>query len=254
MYGVFNRVNSALSGIIDAMSIRRLDLTWPRAEENLACDEVLLDLLQEGRGEETLRFWQPDSHFVVLGYGNSLQQNVRLSACRRAGIPILRRCSGGGTVLQGPGCLNYALILRAKPGTPLETIRQTNGHILQRHQQALESLLGRPVRIEGETDLAVGPMKISGNSQRRKKEVLLFHGSILLHLDLELVERLLPLPQRQPAYRRRRSHRRFLQNTHLDPEAVKQALAAAWDCQPARVPPPRERVQALARDRYSILP
>lgn len=247
---MFRRAASARSGIIEEVSIRRLDLTLPSPEENLACDEVLLDLLEDGQGEEILRFWQPASHFVVLGYGNPLLQNVRISACRRAGIPVLRRCSGGGTVLQGPGCLNYALILRTHPATPFQTIRQTNRFVLERHCRALNPLLGRPAAIQGETDLAVGSMKISGNSQRRRRTALLFHGSLLLDLNLRLVEQLLPQPVRQPAYRQRRDHRRFLQNTHLDPESVKQALATAWNCDGAPNPLPAERLRALAQTRY----
>lgn len=241
-----------MSGIIDCVRIRRLDWTLPTPEENLACDELLLDLLEEGRGEETLRFWEPDSHFVVLGYGNVPEREIQQTACRRAGIPVLRRCSGGGTVLQGPGCLNYALILRIGPDH--QTIRQTNCFILQRHRQVLESLLGQPVQIQGDTDLTVGALKISGNSQRRRKETLLFHGSILLNLDLNLMERLLSKPSRQPAYRGNRSHRQFLRNTGLNPETLKNGLAAAWDCRlPATAPSP-EKVQTLARKRHPILP
>ncbi len=233
------------------MSIQRLDLTLPSPEENLACDEVLLDLLEEGRGEETLRFWEPVSHFVVLGYGNAFEREVRWAACRAAGIPVLRRCSGGGTVLQGPGCLNYTLALRIRPDSPLKNICQTNCFILDRFRQALEPLLGRPVTLQGDTDLALGPFKISGNSQRRKKTALLFHGSLLISLDLDLMEKLLPPPSRQPAYRRDRTHLQFLQNTRLDPRKTKEALAAAWNCLPTTFPPFGERVRTLAAERYA---
>lgn len=248
---MFRRRSWALSGIIEDVSIQRLALTLPTPEENLACDEALLDLLQEGQGEETLRFWQPSTHFVVLGYGNSLDCNVRADACRLAGVPILRRCSGGGTVLQGPGCLNYALILRASSDARLRTLCQTNCFILDRLRQALEPLLGRAVTTQGETDLTLGPLKISGNSQRRKRDVLLFHGTLLLDLDLDLMERLLPPPARRPAYRKDRPHREFLHNTHLDPEKVQQALCAAWDCRTTPNRFPQQRVRTLARERYA---
>lgn len=248
---MFRRSASALSGIIEDVFIQRLDLTLPTPEENLACDEVLLDFLQEGQGSEILRFWQPSTHFVVLGYGNSLEQNVRADACRLAKVPILRRCSGGGTVLQGPGCLNYALILRASSAAPLQTICQTNCFILDRFRQALEPLLGGTVTTQGETDLALGPLKISGNCQRRKRDVLLFHGTLLLDMDLTLMEQLLPQPARRPAYRQDRPHREFLHNTHLDPKKVRQALSAEWNCRTTLNRFPEERIRALARERYA---
>src|SRR4029077_18373734 len=95
-----------------------LDLTLPTPAENLACDEALLDQCEAGQGEGVLRFWEPPGLFVVVGYANPVATEVNAAACREHGIPIFRRCSGGGTVLQGPGCLNYALILKIESNGP----------------------------------------------------------------------------------------------------------------------------------------
>src|SRR5689334_4783234 len=92
--------------------MKLLDLTLPTPEENLACDEALLDRCDEGVGPAVLRFWQPQQYFVVVGYSNRVEREVNQEVCQARGIPILRRCSGGGAVLQGAGCLNYSLILR----------------------------------------------------------------------------------------------------------------------------------------------
>ena len=96
----------------DARQMKCLDLTLRTPAENLACDEGLLDFCEGGCGHEILRFWEPQTHFVVLGHANRVATEVDREACERLGIPVLRRCSGGGTVLQGPGCLNYSLILK----------------------------------------------------------------------------------------------------------------------------------------------
>jgi len=81
---------------------------------------VLLDWCEEPEGPEVLRFWGPQKHFVVVGYSNaSNARSMSRPAVNRA-IPILRRCTGGGTVLQGPGCLNYSLILRIESFPELE--------------------------------------------------------------------------------------------------------------------------------------
>ena len=89
-----------------------LDLTLPSPAANLACDEVLLDACEEGSGPEVLRFWEPREYFVVAGFSNSVVREANLEACRHIGVGVFRRCSGGGTVLQGPGCLNYSLALK----------------------------------------------------------------------------------------------------------------------------------------------
>lgn len=209
--------------------MKTLDLTLPTAEENLTCDEALLDQCQKTGGPELLRFWRPVQHFIVLGYGRSAEQDVRLNACRKQNIPILRRCSGGGTVLQGPGCLNYSLILRIEPQGPLRTIGRTNAFILERHQRLFERLLRQPVSVRGDTDLALGDRKFCGNAQRRKHGWLLFHGSILLDLDFNLLEELLPVPDRQPEYRNQRSHRDFLLNLSRPAEEIQAALMQDWN-------------------------
>src|SRR5688572_3012189 len=86
--------------------LRVLDRTLGSPEENLAFDDSLLEA-----GQETLRFWESPVPFVVLGRSGKVEEEVNVAACEEAGIPVLRRPSGGGTVVQGPGCLNYALVL-----------------------------------------------------------------------------------------------------------------------------------------------
>ena len=116
-----------------------LDLNLPSPAGNLACDEALLDAAESGASGELLRFWESPEYFVVVGYANKVSSEVNVAACETRGIPILRRCSGGGTVLQGPGCLNYALVLRISEDGPTRNISAANRFIMQRNRAALES-------------------------------------------------------------------------------------------------------------------
>ena len=118
-----------------------LDLTFPTPAENLAADEALLDWCDETGGPEMLRFWEPREHFVVVGYANKVATEVHTDACAESHVPILRRCSGGGTVLQAPGCLNYSLILRIIEGGSLASINSANRFIMERNRAAIERLL-----------------------------------------------------------------------------------------------------------------
>src|SRR5437016_6264440 len=129
--------------------MKYLDLTFPTPAENLACDEALLECAEQPHGTELLRFWEPKQHVVVTGYANKPAVEVNLKQCHRLGIPVLRRCTGGGAVLQGPGCLNYSLILRINQSSALQNITQTNEFVMGRHAQTLAGLVRRPVTVEG---------------------------------------------------------------------------------------------------------
>jgi lipoate-protein ligase A len=231
--------------------MKYIDLTLPTPAENLACDEALLDLCEEGIDGELLRFWESPAPFVVVGYANQVAREVDLDACKTHKIDVFRRCSGGGTVLQIPGCLNYCVILQISESSPLQSISGTNKHVLGCHQAALESLARSPIQIRGHTDLAIRDLKFSGNSQRRKRKCLLFHGTFLLQADISLIEKVLFPPSKQPDYRQGRPHRQFLINLEIDSEMAKSALRKAWNAQVPLAEPPMEQIQELVRQKYS---
>lgn len=226
------------------------DLTLASPEENLACDEILLDVCEAGSLEGVLRFWEPAQYFVVIGYANRAAVEVDLEFCRRHDIPVLRRCTGGGAVLQGPGCLNYSLILPMAESPALAGIAGTNDFILKRHQHTLQALVQAPVERQGHTDLTIGGLKFSGNSQRRRKAFVLFHGSFLLHADIGLIEKTLPFPSHQPDYRGSRSHTDFLMNLKVPPQLLKSALAKTWEALEPLTGLPLDQITQLARDKY----
>jgi lipoate-protein ligase A len=231
-------------------SMKWIDLTYKSPAENLACDEVLLDVCEEGREGEILRFWEPTAPFVVLGYSNRWRTEVDASACARNGVPILRRCSGGGTVLQGPGCLNYSLILKIEGERTLGSITETNRTVMERNARALAPLLSATPLVQGHTDLTLENLKFSGNSQRRRRKCALVHGTFLLNFDLAAVETCLPMPSEQPAYRGNRPHRHFLTNLKVAARDVKAALRREWQAEEPLESVPDDRVRALARDTY----
>jgi len=231
--------------------MKYLDLTFPTPQENLACDEALLDWCENGDGDEVIRFWESPTRFVVVGYSNKIRAETNLAACERDSVPVLRRCTGGGTVMQGPGCLNYTLVLRIPEAGPLAHLTSTNQFIMEHHRDALATVLGNTVVVRGTTDLAIGERKFSGNAQRRKHRCLIFHGTFLCRFNLALVEKYLLMPARQPDYRQNRAHKEFLTNVPLEPYQVRVALARCWSVDAALTDVPQEAIRRLAADRYS---
>jgi lipoate-protein ligase A len=227
-----------------------LDLNLGAPAENLAADEWLLDSCESGEEGEVLRIWEASTRFVVLGYANRAGAEVNLEACEALGVPVLRRCSGGGTVVQGAGCLNYALVLRVDRAPELASVTATNAWIMERNARAIGGLLGREVSVEGVTDLAVAGRKFSGNAQRRRQRSLLFHGTILHSFEIECMDRILRVPTRAPAYRSGRSHGAFVRNIPVTAEAVRGALAKEWAAEPGSATVDRVDIARRVEERY----
>ncbi len=227
--------------------MKLFDYSYTTPQENLACDEALLDESESSDTDEILRFWTSPTYFTVLGYSNSWSEEVK----KNPDSPIFRRCSGGGSVLQGPGCLNYSLILKVKPSGPLANIRSTNEYVMHRQRKALSTLLGKTVRVQGHTDLTLGALKFSGNSQRRKKSRLLFHGTFLLNFDLHLISQCLKFPPKQPLYRENRPHSDFVMNLGVSEIIIKDVVSKEWKAKKNLKEIPLERIAALTKERYS---
>ena len=230
-------------------ALQFLDLSFDTPARNLAADEHLLIQAENGARGPTLRFWESTEYFVALGYTNRAETEANLPACAAQNVPVLRRVSGGGTVMQGPGCLNYALVHPIAPGQTLN-VEATNKLVMETQRAAFEKLLGEAVSVAGHTDLATGDLKFSGNAQRRKARNFLFHGTILLDLDLELVQRLLRPPSKEPEYRANRSHREFIRNLPVSREEVKNALRAAWNADDVAASVEAVELDELIAERY----
>lgn len=227
-----------------------LDQTLPSLVENLALDEALLLDAEAGRIGEGLRFWEWRRPAVVLGAGCRLAKDVDEAACLQDQVPIARRASGGGTVLQGEGCLSYSLVLCYERDPVLHDVRGSYRWILGRVRQALADLLPG-IEHAGISDLAARERKLSGNAQQRKRNYLLHHGTLIYGFDIDRVGRYLHPPQTQPDYRRQRDHADFMQNLPTTVAELKKRLRAAWQADEQLADWPRETVCQLVAEKYS---
>jgi lipoate-protein ligase A len=226
-----------------------LDLTLPTAAENLALDEALLLEAAAGRGGEVLRLWESPEYAVVLGAGCVLAEDVDEAACLADRVPVLRRASGGGTVLLGPGCLCYSLVLSYDRGPALRAITPSYVYILGRIREALAGLL-TAIEQAGTSDLMDAGLKFSGNAQQRKREHLLHHGTLLYDFNLSRIRRFLRIPGRQPEYRGQRAHELFLRNLPAGAWDLKRRLRAEWEANEEMSDWPRGAMRYLAEDKY----
>ncbi len=229
--------------------MKYLDLTLPSAAENLALDEALLLEAEAGKRGETLRLWEWPLPAVILGAGCKLAEDVDEKACQADHVTILRRPSGGGTVLLSAGCLCFTLVLNYDRDPASQEIRSSIRYILGRIRGQLLGI-DSAIELAGISDLASGGRKFSGNSQQRKRYYFLHHGTILYAMDLDLIGRYLRMPARQPDYRQQREHERFLMNLPVDVETLKRRIVTAWNATTVETQWPVETVRELVESKY----
>jgi lipoate-protein ligase A len=141
---------------------------------NLALEEALVRAAPE---RALLRIWQ-NSTCVVVGRGQRVEREVDLAACRRNGVPVLRRSSGGGTVYHALGNLNVTLVASGRrPDLLNELARLLTDAI---GQLGLEA-------TTGERGVSVGPRKVSGLAMQVTGTGTLAHATLLVTTRAALV-------------------------------------------------------------------
>jgi lipoate-protein ligase A len=163
---------------------------------NMAIDEAILTARIAGKVPNTLRFyrWQPS---VSVGKNQTPENEVYLDACKRLGVDVVRRISGGGTVYHDfEGEVTYSVT--AKTGDlGTADITSVYTQIYGAITDALR-LLGIPADFSsGDAkncpNLTVNGKKISGSSQTITHGVVLQHGTVLVKVDLPKMFMLLKL-------------------------------------------------------------
>lgn len=169
--------------------------------EQLQIEEALLRLDQEN--------WciinEGSPRSIVMGISGKTEELVNLSKIEQAPIPLIKRYSGGGTVIVDTNTLFVSFIFQKNifpfPCFPEPILRWSSGF----YQKALD--------IETfdlrENDYVIGNLKCGGNAQYIKKDRFVHHTTFLWDFDEDSMDYLLH-PKKTPTYREERSHTDFL--------------------------------------------
>jgi len=179
-------------------------------ESNMAIDRAILASCASGKTLPTLRLYSWERPTLTVGYAQDFAKEIDVNRCRKLGIQIVRRPTGGRALLHNhevtysftapiphskfpPSLLGaYKVIARAL----LEGLKEIGvcGAVLAsgekpdrgRHSFHSPSCLSSINHFEIEVQEA----KLVGSAQRRTKGAFLQHGSILLNLDRTLLNSL----------------------------------------------------------------
>jgi lipoate-protein ligase A len=245
--------------------------TCEELAENLAWDEALLEGSEEWQGSESsegaivgnevLRVWEMPRPCVIVGRASRLDSEVFVDRCSQDNVPVFRRMSGGSSIVAGPGCLMYSVLLSLEKRPECRHLDVAHRTVMERTRSAVQRALERfaiegDIAIKGICDLTWNGFKISGNALRVKRHWLMYHGTILLTMPLEWIERYLRIPPRQPEYRAGRAHDRFVTSLrsavepfpNFQSELVRE-MSHAWDAlQPWSEHPLAASVPSLAKE------
>lgn len=213
----------------------------------LALDEACLMAAEAGEFAPSLRTWEFLEPTVVLGRSSKVDRETDRDYCDRNGIEIFRRCSGGASVVGGPGCLMYSVVLSIAEFPQAAKIDGAHEFVMGRVLLAARRQLPQ-VNLQGICDLTWQNQKFSGNALRITRGHVLYHGTLLYRSDLDVIARCLDFAPRQPAYRDGRDHRSFITNAPLDPDVMADDLADVFTAEAGDLP---EVVLARARDLVS---
>ncbi len=192
-----------------------METEFATAAENLAFDEALIESADAWSGSgpapiETLRLWEMKEPVVVLGRGSNLSE-VFADRCRRDGVSVLRRCSGGASIVAGPGCLMYSLLLSLETNPILRDLAQAHRFVMEKVLAAVR-MVEPAAYLDGTCDVVIAGKKCSGNAVRYKRNWMLYHGTLLYDFPIDCISEYLAMPPRQPNYRAGRTHGDFLTN------------------------------------------
>ncbi len=163
---------------------RRMDLRPEPASCGLALDEALLESVRGG-GEAIVRFWIAE-RAVIVGRSQPIASEVDLAAAEQDGVPVLRRISGGGTVVHYPGNLNVSVVVADAAAGSVEQVFVRLGDCVA------VALRGMGIDARPEGSAVVSPLgKLSGAAQARRGPALLYHCTLLFQPDVVPMERYL---------------------------------------------------------------
>lgn len=153
--------------------------------------------------------WQPDEVYVVLGRSNQAESSVYPDRLEADGVTLLKRPTGGETVILTPRMLVIACTWPLMVDNSSSVIfKRSNGIVMDvlRQQGVYE------VNQKGISDISLGETKIAGSAMHRARDRWFYHAVLNVAEPTGTIAWYLKHPRREPDYRKGRPHALFVTN------------------------------------------
>lgn len=193
-----------------------------------------LDIVNSEK-ERDFKIWKPDKNYIVLGKSDKIETAIIKQENEDIDEKyyILKRPSGGHTVVLSPKTLVIAVVVKTPELSPKQLFSQVNATTIN----ALKGLKISNLNENGISDISIGDKKILGSSMHKNKNYLFYHAVLNVLEEPSFIAKLLAHPTSEPDYRKQRSHIDFMTNilTHnplitidLVEERLNQCFKKEW--------------------------
>ncbi|MBT8087323.1 MAG: lipoate--protein ligase family protein [Gammaproteobacteria bacterium] len=216
-----------------AQAFRIIDTGVREGRANIAFDPALIDLRQQDRVPDTIRFMRfPPT--ALIGRHQDLSREINLDYCEREGIGIVRRITGGGAIYLDDSQLGWELVFhRASLGIP--SLPDLAAAICNAAAAGLREL-GVHAKFRPRNDIEVDGRKISGTGGFFDGDILIYQGTVLVDMNPAQMVRALNIPAAKlakhdldSAEQRVVTLQELLGDDLPDMETIKQALVRGFE-------------------------
>ncbi|MGQ9464765.1 MAG: lipoyl protein ligase domain-containing protein [bacterium] len=178
---------------MDKPICRFIDTGTLTAAENMALDELLLELRGKNKIPDTIRLLQFNPPAALVGFHQAVDQEIRVDYCKKMKIDINRRITGGGAIYFDKSQIGWEIIGDKKNfGCEL-----ANSRFFEKLSLPIINMLkklGINARFRGRNDIEVSGRKISGTGGAEYNNAFLFQGTLLVDFDVDSMLRALRIP------------------------------------------------------------
>ncbi len=164
-------------------------------------------LLQDYISSYRSLVWIPHERCIVLGNSNKIYEAIWEENVEKDKIPVIKRPTGGQTVLLSPNMLAISIIRNSKNiGPSRQYFFEYNKKIIE----ILQKFDITDIKVQGISDITLQGKKIVGSAMYRNSQRIFFHAVLNISENSETIERYLKMPASTPAYRQGRNHVEFV--------------------------------------------
>ncbi len=147
-----------------------------------------------------LRLYTYKSHCALVGRFQDIRKELNLEECRRRGVAVNRRPTGGGAILMGEDQLGITIVapITAEGARHTMPLLQSKA-LFETYSKGIIlglSRLGIAAKFRPKNDMLVNNRKIAGLALfTEDNDHALFHASVLLDIDIPLMLSVLNISQ-----------------------------------------------------------